>query len=66
MTKKLLDIKTDLYGKAEEIFFAEGMDVSRALAKLTKLVSKDLLIQEENAYKLSVAIMNKVSKQFSY
>lgn len=66
MTKKLENLKGDLYSKAEEIYFAQDMDVSKASVAMTKIISEDLLIHEDNAYKLGLAIINKVAKQFSY
>tara|TARA_Y100000385_G_scaffold236841_1_gene251138 strand:+ start:407 stop:604 length:198 start_codon:yes stop_codon:yes gene_type:complete len=65
MTKKLESLKGDLYSKAEEIYFAEGMDVQRALVKLTELILKDLSIHEDNAKKLGLTIMKKISKKFN-
>ena len=66
ITKKLENLKGDLYSKAEEIYFAEGMDVQRALVKMTEVILKDLAIHEDNAKKLGLAIMNKISKKFNY
>lgn len=65
MTQKLMDIKGDLYSKAEEFYFDEGMDTTKALTKLVIMIEQDLMIQRESAIKLGSAILQKVVKKFS-
>lgn len=65
MTQKLTDIKGDLYNKAEEFYFEEGMDITKALTKLVLLLEQDLMVQRGSAIKLGSAILQKVVKKFS-
>ena len=66
MTQKLLDIKGDLYSKAEEFYINENLDAEKALSKLVEVIEDDLFIQNEHAMKLGNAILNNVIKKFTY
>lgn len=66
MTKKLQDIKGDLYSKAEDVYFKEGMDVQKSIMAMSKVIEIDLEIAGDYANQLSQAIINKVIKKFNY